>query len=139
MARFQRGSLRIESRKNGETWVLRYFVTRQSDGHRVEHKLAVGLVHDFPSESAAWAEVERQHLQLNEPTWHENVISSATTTATGVQACECSLPFRRDGLAGCPYWQVLTTKFTKSFYPPGPPVDSWAEGGLLCADFYQGA
>jgi integrase len=68
MARFQRGSLRVEPRKNGETWVLRYFVTRQSDGHRVEHKLAVGLVHDFPTPSAAWAEVERQHLQLNEPT-----------------------------------------------------------------------
>jgi len=27
MARFQRGSLRVESRKNGQTWVLRYFVT----------------------------------------------------------------------------------------------------------------
>lgn len=35
MARFQRGSLRVESRKNGEHWVLRYFVTRHSDGRRV--------------------------------------------------------------------------------------------------------
>ena len=67
MARFQRGSLRVESRKNGNTWVLRYFVTRHSDGRRVEHKIAIGLVHDFPTQSAAWAEVERQHLQLNEP------------------------------------------------------------------------
>ncbi|HLO00506.1 MAG TPA: hypothetical protein VK208_18755 [Pyrinomonadaceae bacterium] len=67
MARFQRGSLRIESRRNGENWVLRYFVTRHSDGRRVEHKIPIGLVHDFPTESAAWAEVERQHLQLNEP------------------------------------------------------------------------
>jgi len=24
-------------------------------------------VHDFPTESAAWAEVDRQHLQLNGP------------------------------------------------------------------------
>ena len=30
MARFQRGSVRVESRKNGPTWVLRYFVTRPS-------------------------------------------------------------------------------------------------------------
>jgi integrase len=67
MARFQRGSLRVESRKNGQTWVLRYFVTRDSDGRRVEHKIPIGLVQDFPSASAAWAEVERQHLQLNGP------------------------------------------------------------------------
>lgn len=64
MARFQRGSLRVESRKNGDTWVLRYFVTREGDGRRVEHTLAVGLVRDFPAESSAWAEVTRQHLQL---------------------------------------------------------------------------
>jgi len=63
MARFQRGSLRVESRKNGPTWVLRYFVTRPSDSRRVEHKIAVGLVHDFPCESAAWAAVQKQHLQ----------------------------------------------------------------------------
>ncbi len=63
MARFQRGSLRVEPRKNGPTWVLRYFVTRPSDSRRVEHKLVVGLVRDFPGESAAWAEVEKQHLQ----------------------------------------------------------------------------
>ncbi len=69
MARFQRGSLRVESRKNGATWVLRYFTTRQMDGRRVEHTLAVGLVHDFPSESAAWGEVACQHLnqQINQP------------------------------------------------------------------------
>ena len=67
MARFQRGSLRVESRKNGQNWVLRYFVTRNSDGRRVEHKIPIGLVHDFPSVSAAWGEVQRQHLQLNGP------------------------------------------------------------------------
>jgi len=69
MARFQRGSLRIESRKKGLTWVLRYYVTRESDGHRVEHKLAIGLVHDFPTQSAAWKQVEKQHLssQINQP------------------------------------------------------------------------
>jgi integrase len=68
MARFQRGSLRIEPRKNGPTWVLRYFVTRPSDARRVEHKAAVGLVRDLPAESAAWAEVEKQHLhtQINQ-------------------------------------------------------------------------
>jgi integrase len=69
MARFQRGSLRVESRKKGDTWVLRYFVTRESDGQRVEHKIPIGLVQDLPTESAAWAEVERQHLQLNEPNY----------------------------------------------------------------------
>ena len=64
MARFQRGSLRVESRKKGDTWVLRYFVTRPLDGRRVENKLAIGLVRDLPTEHAAWEEVQRQHLQL---------------------------------------------------------------------------
>jgi hypothetical protein len=73
MARFQRGSLRVESRKKGDTWVLRYFVTRDSDGQRVEHKIPIGLVQDLPTESAAWAEVERQHLQLNEPDYKPRV------------------------------------------------------------------
>ena len=69
MVRFQRGSLRIEERKAGPTWVLRHYVTRKSDGKRVEHKLPIGLVRDFKTESAAWAEVGRQHLsrQINEP------------------------------------------------------------------------
>lgn len=67
MARFQRGCLRVESRRNGDTWVLRYFATRKADGRRVEHTFAVGLVCDFPAESAAWAEVERLHLHINEP------------------------------------------------------------------------
>jgi hypothetical protein len=76
MARFQRGSLRIESRKNGKNWVLRYFVTRMSDGRRVEHKIPIGLLHDFPTESAAWAEVDRQHLQLNGPDFKARITCS---------------------------------------------------------------
>jgi len=68
MARFNRGWLRVESRKNGPTWVLRYYTTRQTDGRRVEHKIAIGLVHDLPNESSAWAEVAKQHLhsQINQ-------------------------------------------------------------------------
>ena len=70
MARkFNGGWLRAEPRKSGPTWVLRYYSTRASDGKRVEHTLAVGLVREFPSESSAWAEVQRQHLheQINKP------------------------------------------------------------------------
>ena len=75
MARFQRGWLRIESRKNGKTWVLRHYTTRQSDGRRVEHKIAIGLVCDLPNESAAWAEVAKQHLhsQINQPDFRGRV------------------------------------------------------------------
>src|SRR5437660_1995901 len=64
MARFQRGSLRVERRSKGDTWVLRYFITRPLDGRRVEHKLPVGLVRNFPTEHSAWEEVQRQHLHL---------------------------------------------------------------------------
>ena len=76
MARkFNRGWLRAEPRKSGPTWVLRFYTTRASDGKRVEHTLAVGLVRDFPSESSAWAEVQDQHLhgQINKPDFKARV------------------------------------------------------------------
>ena len=75
MARFQRGCLRVESRSDGDTWVLRFYATRDKDVRRVEHKIAVGLVQDFPSESAAWGEVQRQHLhtQINQPDFRGRV------------------------------------------------------------------
>jgi len=54
-----RGWLKQEKRKNGRTWVLRFKTTRKTDSKRIEHKIAVGLVRDFPSESSAWMEVEQ--------------------------------------------------------------------------------
>ena len=62
-----RGWLKVETRKSGKTWVLRFMTTRRTDGRRVEHKVPVGLVRDFPSQSAVWMEVERQHLNVNTP------------------------------------------------------------------------
>ena len=62
-----RGWLKVEKRKSGKMWMLRFMTTRKTDGKRVEHKVPVGLVRDFPSESAAWMEVERQHLNVNSP------------------------------------------------------------------------
>lgn len=69
MGRYQRGSLRREERSIGQVWVLRFYQNRQGDNRRVEHTVAVGLARDFPSESAAWAEVNRLHLheQINKP------------------------------------------------------------------------
>ena len=67
MSRNQRGWLRVEERKAGETWVLRYNVTRPSDGNRVEHTKTIGLLSHFPTEATAWAEVERQNLNVNKP------------------------------------------------------------------------
>jgi len=63
MARYQNGSVRIERRSEGETWVFRFQVTR-SDGKRVEHKRRLGLVSDVgATEKHAWQEVDRQHLR----------------------------------------------------------------------------
>ena len=78
MGRFQRGCLRKEDRRAGPTWVLRHYVTRQSDGKRVEHKIRIGLVRDFKTESSAWAEVERQRVaqQINEPASRGRVLFS---------------------------------------------------------------
>jgi hypothetical protein len=54
---YQRGSLKKVPRKEGDTWVLRYRVAT-ADGRRVENTLPVSLVPDFPSENAAWREVD---------------------------------------------------------------------------------
>jgi len=58
---YQRGSLKKVRRKEGETWMLRYRVSN-AEGRRVENTLPVGLVRDFPSERAAWLEVDRRSL-----------------------------------------------------------------------------
>ena len=64
--RHQRGWLKKEIRSQGETWMLFFRTTRKSDGKRVENKIPIGLVKDFPEKSCAWAEVERQHLHINQ-------------------------------------------------------------------------
>jgi integrase len=64
--RHQRGWLKKEHRKEGETWMLHYRSLRESDGKRVENKIPIGLVSKFPSKASAWREVERQHLNINE-------------------------------------------------------------------------
>jgi integrase len=60
---YQRGSLKQVPRKEGDTWMLRYRVVT-ADGRRVENGLTVGFVRDFPSEKAAWREVDRLGLAL---------------------------------------------------------------------------
>jgi hypothetical protein len=46
-------------------WVYRFYATR-SDGKRVEHKTALGLVSKIgPTEKDAWQEVDRQRLRDN--------------------------------------------------------------------------
>jgi integrase len=60
---YQRGSLKKLPRKGGETWVLRYRVTK-ADGRRVEHIMPVALVRDFPTEKDAWREVDKLGLLL---------------------------------------------------------------------------
>jgi hypothetical protein len=62
----QRGWLKKEKRAQGETWVLFFRTTRRCDGKRVENKVPIGLVQNFPDESSAWAEVERLHVPINQ-------------------------------------------------------------------------
>ena len=64
--RHQQGWLKKEKRSQGETWVLFFRTVRKSDGKRVENKVPIALVRDFPDKSCAWAEVERQHLHINQ-------------------------------------------------------------------------
>jgi integrase len=64
--RHQRGWLKQEMRATGETWVLFFRTLRKSDGKRVEHKIPIGLLKDFPDKASAWAEVDKLHLHLNQ-------------------------------------------------------------------------
>jgi hypothetical protein len=63
--RHQRGWLKKESRAQGETWVLFFRTARKLDGKRVENKIPIGLVKEFPEKSDAWSEVERLRLTIN--------------------------------------------------------------------------
>lgn len=69
----QRGWLRVEERKAGETWILRYEIVRPADGKRVENTKAVGLLRDFPTQLAARAEADRQLPNLSEPDFRGTV------------------------------------------------------------------
>jgi integrase len=100
MRRLQRGSLRKEARQAGLTWTLRYYVTRQSDGKRVEHKVPIGLVRDLTCESAAWLEVERQQLlqQINREVSHGAALFSDIAyhyLKTASQECASSTAYVR--------------------------------------------
>ena len=72
--RHQRGWLKKERRKSGETWMLFYRVTRESDGMRVEHKVPIGTVKALPSKAKAWAEVEARQIRINEPDFRDQVL-----------------------------------------------------------------
>ncbi len=72
--RHQRGWIKKEQRKNGETWMLFFRTTRKSDGKRVEQKIPVGTVLEFPSKASAWAELERQQLQINKPDFRRRIL-----------------------------------------------------------------
>jgi integrase len=63
--RHQRGWWKKEKRSQGDTWMLFFRAVREIDGKRVENKVPIGLVKDFSSKNAAWAEVERRHLHIN--------------------------------------------------------------------------
>jgi integrase len=73
----QQGWLRKKKYADGMTWLFCFQITRRSDGKRVENSKRVGLLADFPTESAAWAEIGRLGLQkhLNgsmiEPTFEQ--------------------------------------------------------------------
>ncbi len=66
--RHQRGWLKKEKRSQGETWVLFFRTVRKFDGKRVQNKIPIALVKDFSTKDSAWAEVERQHLHINQGT-----------------------------------------------------------------------
>ena len=58
---YQRGSIRLVSRKGGDVWMLRYRLNT-ADGQRKENTLPIGLLRDFPTEKTAWKEADRLGL-----------------------------------------------------------------------------
>jgi len=53
------GWLTKGSRKKGDVWLHHFYVTRDSDGKRVETTRTIGLVSKFPKESDVWQEIRR--------------------------------------------------------------------------------
>jgi hypothetical protein len=71
-ARYQTGSLTIQSRKHGpEVWIFRWRETLP-DGRRAQRKKLVGTVEDFPTESAAERGVSdlRRLINQEDPVRH---------------------------------------------------------------------
>jgi len=67
MIREHRGSLKVEKRLGGPTWVLRFKTTRECDHRRIERTRVVARVKDFPTKDLAFAEAERLRLYTIEP------------------------------------------------------------------------
>jgi hypothetical protein len=70
--RYQEGSLRLENRKRGKVWRLRFRITR-ADGHRVEHAIVIGTQKELPTRTAAGEFVKSLYLPINNPTLNNNV------------------------------------------------------------------
>src|SRR5260370_34483402 len=60
---YKLGVMKQVPRKKGVTWMRRYRVTG-TDGRRVENTLPIGLVRDYPTEKAAWREVDKLGLRI---------------------------------------------------------------------------
>jgi integrase len=69
--RYQEGSLRLESRKGGKVWRLRFRITR-SDGNRVEHAIVIGTQKELPTRAAAREFVKSLYLPINHPAPNNN-------------------------------------------------------------------
>src|SRR5260370_18283094 len=70
-ARCQEGSLRLESRKGGKVWRLRFRITR-ADGTRVEHAIVIGTQKALPTRAAARGFVKSLYLPINHPAPNNN-------------------------------------------------------------------
>ena len=64
--RYQEGSLRLESRKGGKVWRLRFRITR-ADGNRVEHAIVIGTQKELPTRASAREFVKTLYLPINTP------------------------------------------------------------------------
>jgi hypothetical protein len=69
--RYQEGSLRLESRKRGKVWRLRFRITR-ADGNRVEHAIVIGTQKELPTRAAAREFVKSLYLPINHPAPNSN-------------------------------------------------------------------
>jgi integrase len=69
--RYQEGSLRLESRKRGKVWRLRFRITRE-DGNRVEHAIVIGTQKELPTRAAAREFVKSLYLPINHPAPNSN-------------------------------------------------------------------
>jgi integrase len=87
---YQKGSLKLAGRKKGKAWEYRWREV-QIDGSIRRKNIVIGMLEEYPNESAAQAAVDAIRLQINQQT-SQQLIKSITMATLVNHYCQHELP-----------------------------------------------